>query len=102
MKMAWAAELHDVCKERAIPFLFKQASNIHTERGINALSLFLAERDGREVDPATVPVIRQYPATRLPLMAFTEHGKRFKAEDWAKYTTPENEVKNNSHAFSRV
>jgi len=58
MDMAWAAEVHDLCKQQSIPFLFKQASNIYTERGINALSLFLTERESRAVDPATVPLIR--------------------------------------------
>jgi protein gp37 len=46
MKMVWAAEVHDVCRLHEVPFLFKQASDIHTERGINALSLYLAERAG--------------------------------------------------------
>jgi protein gp37 len=89
MKMEWAAEVHDLCKEQNIPFLFKQASNIHTERGINALSIFLAEREGRDVDPATVPLIRQYPETSMPLLPFTEHGKRFTAKDSAKYKSAE-------------
>jgi protein gp37 len=92
MRMAWAAEVHDLCKKQNVPFLFKQASNIHTERGINALSLFLAEREGREVEPATVPLIREYPATELPLLPFTEHGKRFTTVDWAKYTKAEDRV----------
>ena len=89
MRLAWAAEVHDRCRQQGVPFLFKQASNIHTERGINALSLVLAERDGREVDPATVPLIREYPATNLPLLPFTEHGRRFTVADWAKYNAPE-------------
>jgi protein gp37 len=85
MKMEWAAEVHALCKKQGIPFLFKQASNIYTERGINSLSLFMAEREGREVDPATVPLVRQYPATELPLLPFVEHGMRFSAGDWARY-----------------
>ena len=79
----------DLCKEQNVPFLYKQASNIHTERGINGLSLFLAERDDRHVDPATVALIREYPATEMPLLPFTEHGKRFTAADWAKYKSAE-------------
>ena len=86
MQMAWAAEVHDVCRRHEVPFLFKQASHIHTERGINALSLYLAEREGKVEDPATVPVIREYPPTDVPLLPFTEHGKRFSAEDWKKYS----------------
>jgi len=92
MRMEWAAEVYELCKEQNVPFLFKQASNIHTERGINALSLFLAEREGGDVDPATVPLIREYPATKLPLLPFTEHGKRFAAVDWAKYISAGNKV----------
>jgi protein gp37 len=88
MEMEWAAEVHDVCREQDVPFLFKQSSNIHTERGINGLSLYLAERDGRDVDPVTVPLIREYPATSLPLLPFAEHGKRFTAADWSKYSCP--------------
>lgn len=95
MKMAWAAEVYDRCRQQAIPFLFKQASNIHTERGINALSLYLGEREGPEVDPATVPLIREYPVTGKPLLPFTEHGKRFSAVDWEKYATYENKLQKN-------
>jgi hypothetical protein len=47
-----AAEVDDLCRKQAIPFLFKQASNEYTER--------------REVDPSTVALIRQYPETDLP------------------------------------
>ena len=89
MRMEWAAEVYDLCKKQDTPFLFKQSSNIHTERGINALSLFLAEREGRKVDAATVPLIREYPATELPLLPFTEHGKRFTAKDWTNYRQAE-------------
>lgn len=85
MSMQWAAEIHDLCRARNIPFLFKQASNIYTERGINGLSLYLADRDGREVDPLTVPLLRAYPATRKPLLPFKEQGQRYTAGEWAKY-----------------
>lgn len=88
MRMEWAAEVHDACRAQGVPFLFKQSSNIHTERGIDGLSLYLAERDGREVDSATVPLIREYPATNMPLLPFTEHGKRFSAAEWNKYSCP--------------
>ncbi len=89
MRMEWAAEVYDRCEKQDVPFLFKQASNFLTERGINALSLFLAERDSRHVDPATVALIRQYPATELSLLLFTEHGKRFTSADWSKYRKDE-------------
>lgn len=86
MKMEWAAEVYDLCRKRNVPFLFKQASSFFTERGINALSIFHAEREGRNVDPATVPLIRAYPATEMPLLPFIEHGKRFTGKEWTKYT----------------
>lgn len=87
MEMAWAAEVHDLCRMQRIPFLFKQASNIYTERGINGLSLYLAKRAGQEVDPDTVPLIREYPATGLPLLPFVEHGKRFSMAEFERYNS---------------
>ena len=47
-----AAEVDDLCRKQADPFLFKQASYEYTERW--------------EVDPFSVPQIRQYPETDLP------------------------------------
>ena len=85
MEMAWAAEVHDLCKARGTPFLFKQSSDIYTERGINGLSLCLAERAGREVSPDTVSLIREYPTTALPLLPFVEHGKRFTGAEFRQY-----------------
>jgi protein gp37 len=85
MDLKWAAEVHELCGAQRIPFLFKQASNIHTERGINGLSLYLAERAGQEVDPEAVLLIREYPKTELPLMPFTEHGKRFTMKEYRAY-----------------
>jgi hypothetical protein len=85
MDLEWAAEVHDICRAQRIPFLFKQASNAHTERGINALSLYFAGRAGQEVDPGTVPPIREYPMTELPLMPFSEHGKRFTMKEYRAY-----------------
>jgi len=85
MDLKWAAEVHDLCKAQRIPFLFKQASNIHTERGINALSVYLAERAGRKVDTLTVPLIREYPVTPLPLLPLTEHGKWFTMKQYRAY-----------------
>ncbi|MGB8477889.1 MAG: DUF5131 family protein [Acidobacteriaceae bacterium] len=46
MRMRWAAELYDLCRERGIPFLFKQASHIYTERGINGTRPGKAMVDG--------------------------------------------------------
>jgi hypothetical protein len=52
---------------------------------INALSLYLAERAGRKVDPMTVPLIREYPVPKSSLLPFTEHGKRFSQAEWETY-----------------
>jgi len=85
MNMEWAAEVYDTCQARCIPFLFKQSSHIYTERGINGLSLYLADRDHRIVNPATVPLIREYPVPKSSLLPFTEHGKRFSQAEWEAY-----------------
>jgi len=85
MDLAWAAEVHDLCHQKSIPFLFKQSSNFHSERGINGLSLCLAKRTGHDADPETVPLLRSYPKTNLPLLPFIEHGKRFTMSDFALY-----------------
>lgn len=87
MKMEWAAEVYDICRQQDIPFLFKQSSNIHTERGINGLSLYLAKHAGQEVGPDNVPLIREYPATALPLLPFVEHGKRFHTAEFERYNS---------------
>ena len=87
MKMEWAAEVYDICRQQGIPFLFKQASANFTERGINGLSLYLAKRAGQEVDPDTVPLIREYPAPGLPLLSFVEHGKRFSMAEFEHYNS---------------
>jgi hypothetical protein len=82
MELTWAAEVQDLCRVLKIPFLFKQSSNLYTERGINGLSLYRADRAKQESDPGAVPLIREYPATALPLLPFVEHGSRF---TWAEY-----------------
>ncbi|MGB8478556.1 MAG: hypothetical protein WCE63_06915, partial [Acidobacteriaceae bacterium] len=52
---------------------------------INGLSLFLADRAGQGVEAATVPLLRAYPATGMPLLPFVEHGKRFTSVEWDRY-----------------
>jgi hypothetical protein len=37
------------------------------------------------VDPVTVPLIREYPETALPLLPFVEHGQRFSGADFRLY-----------------
>lgn len=88
MDLAWAAEIYDRCQVLGIPFLFKQSSNFVSERGLNGLSLFLEKRAGEQADPASVPLLRAYPGTELPLLPFVEYGKRFSAADYAKYQQP--------------
>jgi len=83
MRMEWAYELFLRCKQAGIPFLFKQASDLRTERGIDALARYIADVEGRKYDPVD-PVIREYPETDPPLLPFTEHGLRFTDAQWAK------------------
>jgi hypothetical protein len=85
LQLKWAAEVHDLCMAKGIPFLFKQSSHLQPEHGINGLSLYLAEREGNQVDPETVPPLRFFPTTDLPLLPFIEHGKRFTAEEYRNY-----------------
>jgi hypothetical protein len=49
------------------------------------LSLYLAERAGKRVDPAKSKLLRSYPETSLPLLPFAEHGKRFGHEEYVAY-----------------
>jgi hypothetical protein len=49
------------------------------------MSLYLAERTGHAVDPETVPLIREYPATALPMLPFVEHGRRFTTVEYRGY-----------------
>jgi len=85
LQLQWAAEVHDLCKEKGIPFLFKQSSNLQPEHGINGLSLYLAEREGNQAAPETVPLLRSFPTTNPPLLPFVEHGKRFREEEYRDY-----------------
>ncbi len=87
MELSWAASLYDACRKKQVPFLFKQVSNIHTERGINALGLFVAHRAGKPANPKTVDCIRQYPRPGFPI-SFTPpkpKGVRWSEHDWGKY-----------------
>lgn len=61
MRIEWAANLYRKCWERDVRFLFKQASQRFTERGINALALQLGKHTGDGVVPETCDLIRQYP-----------------------------------------
>lgn len=84
MDLRWTALLYDSAQKAGVPFLFKQISHNTTERGINALGLYLAEREGRVADPATVDCVRQYPEAALTFIPPEPKGVRLDADDWAK------------------
>jgi protein gp37 len=80
MEMAWAASLYDKAQAAGIPYFWKQISAYRPEQGTNALALYLAKRDGIEVDPDAVDLIREFPETELPMIALDrEKGKRLSA-----------------------
>ena len=85
MDLHWAASLYDSAQKAGVPFLFKQISHNTTERGINALGLYLAHRDGRTVDPETVDCVRQYPAFNFPVSPPEPKGNRLDGKGWAAY-----------------
>lgn len=86
MRLEWAAKLYDLAVTASIPYFFKQVAAYKNEQGSNALGLYLAERSGEVVDPATVSLHRQVPPTDLPLLALNlEKGKRFTAAQWLRY-----------------
>jgi hypothetical protein len=86
MKLQWAASLYDLTRSTNTPYFFKQIAAPSNEWGSNALGLYLAERDGREADPDTVDLVREYPDTPLPLMALDrEKGHRLTAKHWSRY-----------------
>jgi protein gp37 len=83
MQLQWAYEVYRRCRDVGIPFLFKQASNLYTERGIDGLARYIAQAEGKPYDPAHA-LIRQYPVTDPPLSPFIEHGKRYRDEEWER------------------
>ena len=86
MNLDWAASVYHKARREGVPYFFKQASAPINEWGNNALGLYLAEREGREVDPLTVDLVRQYPETPLPLMPLDPgKGHRFTKKEWDQY-----------------
>ena len=85
MDLCWAASLYDASQKARVPFLFKQVSHNMTERGINALGLYLAHREGKTSEPDTVDCIRQFPDSALEFIPPEPEGIRLDAEGWAKY-----------------
>jgi protein gp37 len=83
MQLRWAHEVYRRCQDAGIPFLFKQSSDLYTERGSDGLARYLAHVEGRPYD-AALAMIRQYPVTDPPLLPFVEHGKRYSDEQWVK------------------
>jgi protein gp37 len=84
MDLRWAASLYDAASAAGVPFMFKQVSDFRTERGINALGLYLARRNGENVDPETVDCVRQYPSTSLSFSQPQPRGVRWTQNDWEK------------------
>jgi protein gp37 len=85
MDLRWAASLYETAHSAGVPFVFKQVSHNLTERGINALGLFLAQRSGKPADPEKVDCIRQYPKLTGPFTPPAPKGVRWTGEDWTKY-----------------
>lgn len=88
MSLNDAMKLHDRCKRAGIRFLFKQVSHVHSERGRNALSLHLARRDRKLIDPMTCELIAEYPAIADgKLMSFPAPGPkaRFSRSEYHDY-----------------
>jgi hypothetical protein len=81
IEMAWAASLYDKAQSAGVPYFWKQISRFRPEQGTNALALYLAKRDGIEVDPKTVDLVREFPETELPMMALDrDKGNRLNAK----------------------
>ena len=85
MDLRWAASLYDSAQKAGVPFLFKQVSHNKTERGINALGLYLADRQGKTADPTNVDCVRQYPMVELEFSPPEPKGVRLDAAGWGKY-----------------
>jgi protein gp37 len=83
MQLRWAYEVYRRCQDASIPFLYKQSSDIYTERGIDGLGRYIAQVEGRPYDDQE-PLLRQYPPTDPPLLPFIEHGRRYSDEQWGK------------------
>ncbi len=83
MQMRWAHEVRRRCLAAGAPFLFKQATDLYTERGIDGLARYIAQVEGRPYDSARA-LIRQYPVTDPPLPPFAEHGHRYRDDQWGR------------------
>jgi protein gp37 len=86
MNLRWAASLYEKAQKEEVPFLFKQISHFRTERGINALGLYLAYMRGESVAPESVDCVREFPyvqdfAYDLPGIK----GVRFTQPEWQSY-----------------
>jgi protein gp37 len=86
MDLRWAVSLYDTAQKAGVPFLFKQVSHHMTERGINALGLYLADRDSEPADPETVDCVREYP--KVPGQRIIPpgiQGVRLNQPEWESY-----------------
>jgi hypothetical protein len=70
-------------QQAGIPYLYKQSSDIYTERDIDGLARYIARAEDKPYDPSHA-LIRQYPVTDPPLLPFSEHDKRYNDEQWSK------------------
>lgn len=90
MNISWAASLYDQGVANNTAFLFKQVSARESEHGVNALNLYLAERDGVRIDPRTCELIRNWAIQHIereliPFYAVdADHPARFGMYDWKK------------------
>jgi protein gp37 len=86
MDLRWAAFLYDATRRAEIPFLFKQISHLRPERGINALGLFLAARNGSQAKPESVDCVREYPEVAgYPIIQPGIKGMRLNQAEWESY-----------------
>jgi protein gp37 len=86
MELRWAAGLYDTAHSAGIPFLFKQISHVKPEQGINALGLYLAQRDAMPANPETVDCVREYPKVPgHPIISPGIEGVRLSHSEWESY-----------------
>ncbi len=74
--------------QAGIPFLFKQSSHIHTERGIDGLNRHIADLEGRDYsleEPLLSGSIRRQRRRCCP--SLSRRGKRFSDRQWTAYNT---------------
>jgi protein gp37 len=84
MDLRWAASLYDASQKAGVPFLFKQVSHNMTERGINALGMYLSGGTGTM---SSKECIREYPKTGLQFAQPEPQGTYWSVDDFKKHST---------------